>query len=48
MKCFETRDTSEKLTLNCGVTEALCHSALLRSESDDWPVHTRFIGKLKP
>ena len=48
MKCFETRDTNEKLTLNCGVTVALCHSALARSESDDWPVQTRFIGKLKP
>ena len=24
-----------------------CHSALAHSESDDWPVHTRFIGKLK-
>ena len=48
IKCFEKRDTSEKLTLNCGVTAALCHSALACSESDDWPVHTRFIGKLKP
>ena len=36
--CFEARDTNEKLTLNCGVTEALCHSALARSESDDRPV----------
>ena len=30
IKCFETRDTCEKLTLNCGFTTALCHSALAR------------------
>ena len=34
IKCFETRDTKEKLRLNCGVAAELCHSALARSESD--------------
>ena len=33
----------EKLGLNCGVTAELCHSALARSESDDWPVHTQTV-----
>ena len=45
IKCFEKRDTKEKLRLNCGVTAELCHSALARSECDDWPVglHTQAV-----
>ena len=46
INCFEMRDTSEKLTLNCRVTAALCHSALARSETDDWPAHTRIRCRL--
>ena len=45
---FEKRDTKEKLRLNCGVTAELCHSALARSECDDWPVHTQTGYTLKP
>ena len=46
IKCFDTQDTKEKLRLTCGVTAAHCHWSRARSESDDWPVHTRFKGKL--
>ena len=46
IKCFEMQDTNEKLRLTCGVTAAHCHWSCARSESDDWPVHTRFKGKL--
>ena len=45
ISCFETRDTSEKLILNCGVTAALFNSALARSESDDWPCSTHSIHR---
>ena len=48
IKCFEKRDTKEKLRLNCGVTAELSHSALARSECDDWPVHTQTGYTLKP
>ena len=43
---FETQDTNEKLRLTCGVTAAYCHWSRARSESDDWPVQSRFMGKL--
>ena len=46
IKCFEMQDTNEKLRLTCEVTAAHCHWSRARSESDDWPVHTRFKGKL--
>ena len=40
------QDTNEKLRLTCAVTAAHCHWSRARSESDDWPVQTRFMGKL--
>ena len=43
-----TSDTKEKLRLNCGVTAELCHSALARSECDDWPIYTQTGYTLKP
>ena len=46
IKCFEMQDTNEKLRLTCGVTAAHWHWSRARSEPDDWPVHTRFKGKL--
>ena len=45
IKCFEMQDTNEKLRLTCGVTAAHCHWSRARSESDDWPIHTRFKGR---
>ena len=46
IKCFEMQDTNEKLRLTCRVTAAHCYWSRARSESDDWPAHTRFKGKL--
>ena len=46
IKCVHMQDTNEQLSLTCGVTAAHCHWSRARSESDHWPVHTRFKGKL--
>ena len=34
--------------MNCGVTAELYHSAVARSECDDWPVHTQTVIPVRP